>query len=97
MQDLIPEDMLFLGGDFNCTATEKFDRNHIKDTLLQKTLSNKLLKPMIYVIYGEVCIEIIDTTTGFIMQTVLSLWHGLIDFMVLSINAIFSCFVKLFQ
>ncbi|XDV54613.1 hypothetical protein PO909_022862 [Leuciscus waleckii] len=30
LKDLNPEDMLFLGGDFNCTANDKLDKNHIE-------------------------------------------------------------------
>lgn len=30
LKDLNPDDMLFIGGDFNCTANSKLDRNHIE-------------------------------------------------------------------
>ena len=28
LNQCVPEDYLFLGGDFNCTANDKYDRNH---------------------------------------------------------------------
>jgi len=39
LKDLNSEDLLFLGGDFNCTANDKLDRNHIEPhAASQKTL-----------------------------------------------------------
>lgn len=39
MKDLNPEELLFIGGDFNCTVNDKLDRNHIEPHIAsQKSL-----------------------------------------------------------
>ncbi len=40
LQGLNPEELLFIGGDFNCTVNDKLDRNHIEPHIaLQKALT----------------------------------------------------------
>lgn len=83
MKDLNSEELLFLGGDFNCTVNDKLDRNHLEPHIASQKALTQIIKRLIYVIYGGKYITKSDNILGHIVEIILFLWQDWIGFMCL--------------